>query len=222
MSGYTMTQMEVLYAGPGAYQAAGALTTGYVQAAANATTEQTIMTAASGASGAEGFSQPYLPAGYFQQGRQNQLVKIRAYGLISWVATASTTATLTMGFQSAGQGTATGVPASKTVGTVISSPAIPNNSTSQTNAPWMMEIDLVANKVGYGTTAVSTSLQASGFFSVQAATLANSWTAALTPQVVTTLDSTVSQFVYFSVTFGTNASVSNTCTCIGVTMFGCN
>lgn len=221
MSGYTMTQTEVLYAGPGAYQAAGALTTGYAQVNAAATTEQVLVTAASGASGAAGFSQPYIPAGFFQQGRQNQLVRIVATGIVSWVATASTTTTFKFGFQTAPQGTATGVPANSP-NLLITSAAFANNSTSQTSIPWRAEIELLANKVGYGTSAVSTSLQVFGTCGFTAATLANSQDGPMTPQVVTTVDSTVNNFLYASVTFGTNASASNTCTLLCWQVFGCN
>jgi|SRR5579859_8085171 len=216
-----MTQMEVLYAGPGAYQAAGALTTGYAAAAASATTEQTLVQSSTGASGAGGFSQPYLPAGYFQQGRQNQLVRITGHGIISWVATASTTATFKIGFQTAAQGNNAGVPANGPV-TLITSPAYANNSTAQTNIPFRFEVELLANKVGIGTTAVSTSLQVTAVGGFTAATLANSQYGPWTPQAVTTVDSTVNNFIYASVTFGTNASASNTATLLEWNVFGCN
>lgn len=216
-----MTQMEVLYAGPGAYQAAGALTTGYVAAAASATTEQVLVQTSSGASGAGGFSQPYLPAGFFQQGRQNQLVKIVANGVISWVSTALTTATFKLGFQTTAQGGSGGVP-SGSPNLLITSIAIPNNSTAQTNVGWRMEVELLATKVGIGTTAVATAVQATGWTSTAAATAANCVTAPMTPQAVTTIDSTVNNFIYASVTFGTNASASNSCTLLSWNVFGCN
>lgn len=219
MSGYTTTWTELLFAGPSAYQAAGAATAGWVQAAANATTEQSLVVGASGASGAGGFTQPYLPAGFFQQGRRNQLVKVIASGIVSWVATASTTATFKFGFQTAVQGTTTTMSGNTAL---ITSQAYPNNSTSQSSIAWRFEIELLATQVGYGTSAVATAILATGAGGFTAATNANSIWGPLAPNVTTTIDSTVNQYLYGSVTFGTNASASNTCTMLEMAVFGCN
>ena len=218
-----MTQMEVLFAGPSAYQAAGAATAGWVQAAAAVTTEQSLVVGATGASGAAGFVQPVIPAGYFQQGRRNQLIKIVANGIISWIATASTTATFKFGFQTAVNGTTTTM-ANNT--TLITSQVLPNQSLAQTNIPWRFEIELLATQVGYGTSAVSTAIQACGVGGVTTA-ITNAvgvvppW-GPLAPNVTTTIDNTVNQFIYGSITFGTNASASNTCTMLQMAVFGCN
>jgi hypothetical protein len=42
------------------------------------------------------------------------------------------------------------------------------------------------------------------------------------PNVTTTIDSTVNNFLYGSITFGSNASASNTCTMLQMDVFGCN
>lgn len=218
-----MTQMEVLFAGPSAYQAAGAATAGWVQAAANVTTEQHLMVGATGASGAAGFTQPLIPAGYFQQGRRNQLIKVVASGIASWVATASTTITWKFGFQSAVQGTSTTMTGNTAL---ITSQVFPNQSTTQTNVPWRFEIELLATQVGYGTSAVSTAIQACGVGGYSPAVVLGTGSIApwgpMPPNVTTTIDSTVNNFVYGSVTFGTNASASNTCTMLQMAVFGCN
>lgn len=224
MSFITGTQMETLFAGPATYQAAGAATAGWVQAAAAVTTAQPLMVAASGASGAVGFVQPAIPAGFFQPGRANQLVKIVANGIISWVATASTTATFQFGLQAAAQGTSTAAPTFAP--SLISSMVIPNQTLAATNIPWRFELELLARQTGYGATAVSTALLVTGFGGVTTAVtnavgVVPIW-APLTPQVVTTVDASVNNYIGATITFGTNASASNTCTMLNMLVFGCN
>jgi hypothetical protein len=220
----TATQMEVLFAGPATYQASGAATAGWVQAAAAVTTAQPLMVAASGASGAVGFVQPMIRGGYIQPGRTNQLIKIVASGIVSWVATASTTCTFQFGFQAAAQGTSTTAPTFAPA--LISSMVIPNQTLAATNIPWRFELDLLARQVGYGSTAVSTALLITGFGGVTTA-ITNAvgvvpiW-APLTPQVVTTVDASVNNYIGATVTFGTNASASNTCTMLSMIVYGCN
>jgi hypothetical protein len=216
-----LTQPEVWYNGPLAYQAAGNATTGWVQAAASVTTAQALTVAASGASGAAGATQPYFPAGFWQ--RQGQHAVIKAHGLVSWVATASTTCTFAFGTAATPQGTTTTVTATNTF---ITSPAYPNQSTAQTNIPWHFEIDMTCTKVGIGTTAVSTALLSTGFGGVlPAVTLAVGviplW-GPLLGNVMTTFDSSINQYMWASVTFGTNASASNTCTMLSCYIYGMN
>ena len=221
MSFYTGTQTEVLFAGPATYQAAGGATAGWAQVAAAATTLQNLVVGATGASGGSDVVQPQLPGGFFQQGRANQVVKVIANGIVSWVATASTTATFEFGLTTAQQGTATGaVAGTKTV--LLTSQAYPNNSTSQTNIAWRFEYEILARQVGFGTTAVSTALLATGFGGFTAATNANSIWGPLPPQVVTTIDASIPYYLYGAVTFGTNASASNTCTMLDMIVFGGN
>ena len=217
-----MTQMEVLFAGPSAYQAAGAATAGWVQAAAAVTTEQHLMVGATGASGAAGFTQPLIPAGYFQQGRRNQLIKIVASGIVSWTATA-TTMTWKFGVQSAVQGTSTTMTGNTAL---ITSQVFTNQTTSQTNVPWRFDIELLATQVGYGTSAVATAIQACGIGGFSPAVVPAVGSVApygpMPPNVTTTIDSTVNNFLYGSITFGSNGSASNTCTMLQMDVFGCN
>jgi hypothetical protein len=190
-----------------------------VQAAGAVTTAQSLVTGATGASGAAGFTQPYFPAGFWS--RQGQHAKIIAHGLVSWVTTASTTTTWAFGCSgSTPQGTATTI--SGTTATFLTTPAYVNNSTAQTNIPWHFEIDMMCTKVGVGITAVSTSILSTGFGGFTAATAANSIWGPLLGNVVTTFDPTVNQFMYVSVTFGTNASASNTCTMLNCYIYGMN
>lgn len=215
---------ETLFAGPLTYQAAGTATAGWVQAAANVTTIQNLVTSASGASGAVGFTQPLLPPlpGFWHP---NSLIKITASGIVSWVATASTTATFTFGTTTAAQGTTTGAAAGTPI-TLITSQVFPNQSTAQTNAPWRFDIELLVRQVGYGTTAVSTAILATGVGGYSPAITGAVGVVApygpMPPNVVTTVDTSVNNWLWGAVTFGTNASVSNTCTMLDMLVFGCN
>jgi len=218
VTGYTLTQPEVWQAGPIAYQAAGNATTGFVQAAGAVTTQQSLVTAASGASGAAGSWQPYFPAGFWQ--RPGQVVKIILHGLVSWVGTAGTTATFAVGTSgSTPQGTATTITATNTF---FTSPAYVNNTTAQTGIPWHFDLDLICTKIGVGTTAVSTSILTTGIGGFTAATAANSVWGPVLGNVITTFDNSINQFMWASVTFGTNASASNTCTLLSCYVYGMN
>jgi hypothetical protein len=225
MSFITGTQMETLFAGPTPYQAAGAATVGWVQAAGAVTTAQPLMVAATGASGAVGFVQPKIGTDFWPSTKgAGALVKIITNGLISWVATAGTTATFQFGFQAAAQGTSTAAPTFAPA--LISSMVIPNQTLAATNIPWRFELDLLVKQVGYGSTAVSTAILVTGFGGVTTA-ITNAvgvvpiW-APLTPQVVTTVDASIPNWIGATVTFGTNASASNTCTMLNMLVFGCN
>ena len=205
-------------AGPIAYQAAGNATTGMVQAAGAVTTQQSLVTSASGASGAAGSWQPYFPAGFWQ--RPGQVVKIVLHGLVSWVGTAGTTTTFAVGTSgSTPQSTTTTITATNTF---FTSPAYVNNTTAQTNIPWHFDLDLICTKVGFGTTAVSTSLLTTGIGGFTAATAANSVWGPVLGNVITTFDASINQFMWVSVTFGTNASASNTCTLLSCYVYGMN
>ena len=219
MTGYTLTQPEVWQAGPIAYQAAGAATVGWPQAAGAVTTAQSLVSAASGASGAAGSYQQYFPAGFWS--KQGQVCKVILHGLVSWVATASTTCTFTFGTAgSTPQGTGTTLSGSPVA--LFTSPAYVNNSTAQTNIPWHFDLDILCTKVGVGSTAVSTSLLTTGVGGFTAATAANSVWGAVPGNVMTTFDQSINQFIYVAVTFGTNASASNTCTLLSSYIYGMN
>lgn len=222
MTGYTLTQPEVWQAGPIAYQAAGVATVGWAQAAASVTTAQSLVTAQSGASGAAGSQQPWLPAGFWQRSGQHAIIK--AHGIVSWVATAGTTATFAFGTSgSTPQGTTTTITATNTF---LTSPVYVNQSTAATNIPWHFELDLLCTKVGVGTTAVSTSILTTGIggltTAVTGAVGVQPIFGALPGSVITTFDASINQFMWASVTFGTNASVSNTATMLSCYVYGMN
>jgi hypothetical protein len=218
LTGYTLTQPEVWQAGPIAYQAAGNATVGWVQAAAVSVAAQSLVTAATGASGAAGSYQPWLPAGFWQ--RQGQHAIIKAHGLVSWVGTAGTTITFACGTSgSTPQGTATTITATNTF---FTSQAYINGTVAQTNIPWHFELDLLCTKVGVGTTAVSTSILTTGFGGFLAALPANTFFGPVLGNVITTFDPSINQYVWWSVTFGTNSSASNTCTLLSCYIYGMN
>jgi hypothetical protein len=211
----------VIWAGPIAYQAAGAATAGWVTAAASATTAQSLVTGATGASGAAGFAQAFLPQGFWQ--RPGQHVKIVASGIASWLATAGTTMTWSFGLTPAAQGAATTLTSPTAL---MTSQAYPGQSTAQAAVPWRFDIDLLCTKVGVGTTAVSTSVLATGFGGFMPAVVLPVASIApmgpLPPLVTTTIDSSATGFIYGAVTFGTNASASNTCTMLSMYVYGMN
>ena len=216
---------EVLFSGPATTQAAGAATAGWVQVAGAVTTIQNLVQGATGASGGVDFVQPVIPAGFWKPGRQNQLIKITATGIVSWVATAATTATWSFGVTTQAQFAATGAAAGTPI-TLITSQVFPNQTTAQTNAPWRFDIDLLAKQVGFGNTAISTSILATGVggFSpaVVGATGAIAPWGPMPPNVTTTVDASINNYVWAAITFGTNASASNTCTMLRMDVHGCN
>jgi hypothetical protein len=215
---------EVIFGGPLTYQAAGTATAGWVQVAGAVTTIQNLVTGVTGASGATGFTQPVLPPGpgFWHPGL---VIKIIANGIASWVATASTTITWSFGVTTAPQAAATGAAAGTPI-TLITSQVYPNQSTAQTNVPWRFDIDLLVRQVGYGTTAVSTSILATGVGGFMPAVVLPVASIApygpLPPNVVTAVDTSVNNWVWGAITFGTNGSASNTCTMLDMIVKGEN
>jgi hypothetical protein len=215
---------EVLFAGPDTTQAAGAATAGWAAVAVSATTAQNLVVGATGASGGSDVVQPVIPKGFFKPGRSNQTVVIDAYGIISTVATAGTTASFTFGVQPAAQGTTAGAPTSGV--TLITSPLYNNASIAWSSIPWAFHINLLAKRVGFGTTAISTSILATGYGGVQPlVTPAVGFVPSfgpIAPNVTTTIDASIDNYIWAAVTFGTNASTSNSCTMLDMIVFGCN
>jgi len=221
VTGYTLTQPEVWQAGPIAYQAAGVALTGWPACQPSVTTQQSLVMAATGASGAAGSYQPYFPAGFWS--KQAQVVKIIAHGVLS-VSSAATTMTFAFGTSgSTPQGSSTFTVTA--TNTFLTSPAYSNSSVAQTNAPWHFDIDLLCTKVGVGTTAVSTSILATGV---------GGWTPAIVPavgaipnyspmpgSVITTFDQSINQFFWVSVTYNAS-SASNLCTMLSCYIYGMN
>jgi hypothetical protein len=216
---------EVVFAGPDTTQAAGAATAGWAQVAVSSTTAQNLVVGATGASGGSDTVQPVIPAGFFKPGRSNQVVTIEAAGIISTVATAGTTASFTFGVSTAAQLAATGVPAA-TATTLITTGLYNNASIAWSSIPWYFRINLHAKRVGFGTTAIATSILASGFGGVTPlvtpAVGAVPNFGPIGPNVTTTIDASINNYIWAAVTFGTNASTSNTCTMLHMIVDGRN
>jgi hypothetical protein len=140
MSFYTGTQSEVLFAGPpAAYTAGGATST----AAFNLT---------AGSTG--NYQQPLLPGGFWQQGRNGQLVAWELYLKVTAQASA-TTLTLVVGLDTAANSISG-------IATLISLPAL--TVTSYT-AGGIYLSGLIQNYgAGYGTSSVATNLQTSCWY----------------------------------------------------------
>lgn len=163
-------------------------------------TAQALVQAASGASGAAGSDQPYFPAGFWQ--KPKQVAKVIMHGVMTSPASAGTM-TFSLGTSgSTPQGTTVAPTATNTLWT---SSAYNPQSVAQTNAPWHFDLDILCQKVGVGTTAVSTALLTSGV---------GGWTPAITPAVgavpsygptpgavITTFDASINQFIWAAVTF---------------------
>jgi hypothetical protein len=216
---------EVIFAGPLTYQAAGAATVGWAQVAASSTAAQCLVTGATGASGGTDFTQPLLnPGGGLWHERL--VLKILAAGVVSTVVTAATTATFSFGVTTAPQLALTTGPATGTPITLMTSQAYVNAGVAWSNIPWRFDIDLLVRQVGYGTAAVSTAILATGIGGVTPlvtpAVGAVPNFGPLPPSVTTTVDTSVNNWVWGAVTFGTNASTSNTCTMLDMIVLGLN
>jgi hypothetical protein len=170
------------------YQAAGTATAGWVTANAAVSTNQSLVVAASGASGAAGSDQPYFPAGFWQ--KPKQVAKIILHGVYTNPASAGTM-TFSLGTSgSTPQGTTTTITATNTLWT---SQAYNPQSVVQTNANWHFDLDIMCQKVGVGTTAVSTALITTGAGGIT--------TAIVTGNVITTFDASINQFIWVGVAF---------------------
>jgi len=220
LTGYTLTQPEVWFCGPLAYQAAGVATTGWVTANAAVSTNQALVVGATGASGAAGFDQPYFPAGFWQ--KPKQVAKIILHGVMTSPASAGTM-TFSVGTSgSVPQGATTTITATNTLWT---SSAYNPQSVAQTNAPWHFDLDIMSQKIGVGVTAVSTALLTTGV---------GGWQPAVTPavgvvpsygpvpgSVITTFDSSINQFIWVGVAFSA-ALATWTCTMTSCYVYGMN
>lgn len=193
MSWFDGVPLSLLYAGP---------PQDYPAAAAAASTAQSLVTGATG-----GFSQPYIPQGFLPMGKSGILVMGSCNGKVTGQASA-TTMILTMGVATS---------ANSVAGTtLVSSPAI--TVTSFSSAGWEFDFKIVARGTGYGTTTVSTSLITSATMTTNTGTTAGITTQA-PPNLVTTIDASVTQWLYWTVTFST-ASATNSCTLQEVIVLG--
>ena len=194
MSGYTMTQEEVLYSGPPSnFPAAGSSSSSVVNAMVGATGD---------------YSQPMLPGGFWQQGRQNQLVRYTFSGACT-AESSATTLQVILGLDTT----------ANTIGgsTLLTYPAL--TVTSYSAGTIYGEGIIQCRGTGYGTSSVATSLLTSGSVSGYGNALAV--TAAAGPTALQTTDFSVNQWLYMTIQFSTN-NATNAFTLEQFVLEGCN
>lgn len=184
MSFYTATQCEALFSGPPA---------NYVAAATSAATAQSLVTGASG-----NYQQPLIPGGFFQQGRTNQLVTGEFSILMSGQASA-TTATIIAGLNTA----ANAIGGS----TLLTMPALVVTSFASGTVYGNFMIQNRGS--GYNTSSVATNLLSSGW--VMGSGNSTNVFGCAGPTALQTVDFSVNQWLYLTVTFSTS-STSNSAT----------
>jgi len=178
MSGYTMTQEEVLYSGPPSnFPAAGTSSSSTVLAMVGATGD---------------YSQPLLPGGFWQQGRQNQVVRFTFSGACTAQSSATT---LTVGIV---LDTSPNSIASDTV--LLTYPAL--TVTSYSAGTIYGEGIIQSRGQGYGTSSVATNLYASGCIFGSGNSLNICGCAG--PTQLATTDFSVNQWMAMTIAFSTN------------------
>lgn len=167
-------------------------------AAANAasTAAQSICVGASA-----NFYLPFIPVGFWQMGREGQLLIAHLTGLVTSSST-STTATITVGVNSTAA-TAGGSSAPTTT-VLYTSPALTMTSTTA-NLGWEVDLKILNRGTGYGTTATATSLFTSGIFSWSTAQQCGNATA----QPITNIDASVIQYMWATITFSTSSATNS-------------
>jgi hypothetical protein len=183
MSGYTLTQGEVLYSGPPAnYPAAGGSSTSEVSAMVGATGD---------------YSQPYWPGGFWQQGRQNQVSSFK-FCLLVTAQSSATTLTVKLRANTAPNSFTTSDPL------LLAFSAI--TITSYSSGTVWGEGFVQCRGTGFGTSSVSTNLLSSG--TITGAGNSTSVTGGGGPTALQTLDFSVNQWLELSVTMSTNSGTN--------------
>jgi hypothetical protein len=195
MSIFDGVPLALIYAGP---------PQDYPAAAAASSAAQSLVTGASG-----GFSQPYIPQGFIPLSGSGRLVMGSALGKVTGQASATTMA-VSMGLATASNSIVTGAV------TLVTSPVI--TMTSFASAGWEFDFKCVIRGAGYGTTTVATSVLTSATMTVSNLTTAGITTQAA-PNLVTTVDASVTQWLWWSVTFSTS-STTNSCTLQEILVMG--
>lgn len=191
MSWYDGVPIASLYVGP---------PQDYPAAAAASVAAQSLVTGASG-----GFSQPSIPVGFFPLDKQGRAVVGHLGGKVTGQASA-TTAIFAVGLATASNSIATGAV------TLVTLPAI--TITSLSNVGWEIDFKTVMRGAGYGTTTVATTLASTAIASV-----GSNLQATAAPAIVTTVDASVTQWLWASVTFSTS-SATNSATMQSAIMYG--
>jgi hypothetical protein len=181
LTAYTGTQSEVIFANGFAYPAANA-------ASASA---QSLITGASGK-----YQQPVFYGGFWQEGRSNQVSTADFVISITGQASA-TTAIITAGLNTA--------PNNITGSTLVASSAI--TVTSFSSASFIGRLLISNFGSGYGTSSVSTNLQSS--MNLVYTNSATNGTNAAGPTALQTIDFSVNQWLYLTVTFSTSSATNS-------------
>jgi hypothetical protein len=189
---------QCLFAGP---------TSNYTAAAASSSAAQSLITGSTG-----NFDQPVIPFGFWPQSSTGgQGLWGALTGIISGQSSA-TTAIITIGLVSSSNSIA---------GTSLLATSA-YTVTSLSSAAWQMTFGINTRTIGYGTTTVSTTLQTTGNFTINLSAPPTAGTSNVVPaNVVTTIDASVNQWLYATVTFNTS-STSNSCTLQQALLFGAN
>ena len=154
--------------------------------------------------------QPLLPGGFFQQGRQNQVVAVDFAVILSGQSSA-TTATFTAGLSTT-SGNISG-------STLVASSGLTCTSFSSGSAVGRIIINCFG--VGYGTGATGTETNLWSSILVNGFGNAAFQGAAGGPTNLTTIDFSINQWLYLSVTFST-ASATNSATLQQILVSGLN
>jgi hypothetical protein len=197
MSWYDGVPLSMLAAGPPANFAA---------ADASSSAAQSLITGATG-----DYYQPAVPFGFWQMGQSAQLLRLWLSGVVTGQSSA-TTMLITVGAAST-TNTITG----GTATTLASTPAL--TVTSLSGAGWETDVWILNRGTGYGTSTVSTSLLTGGTYTVGAASGTSGASTVIVPNSVTTIDASVPQWLYATVTFSTSSS-TNSCTLEMFSVFG--
>jgi hypothetical protein len=200
MSFLTGTQAEVMFANGFTYPAANA----------SSAAAQSLITGASGK-----FQQPFFPGGFFQQGRTGQVAKAEFTVTLTGQSSA-TTATFTAGLNTA----------ANTIGgsTLVAANAV--TVTNFSSSIWHGELLISCFGAGYGTSSVSTNLSSTLDirFNNSATTQPSSTGGGVTlggPTALQTIDFSVNQWLYLTVTFSTS-SATNSATLGQLVLYGLN
>lgn len=201
MSWFDGVPMVLLFAGP---------IQNYPAANANSSAVQSLITGATG-----GFQQARIPASFMQAYKAPFIVEGKYNGIVT-ASTAATTMTVIVGLAAASNSTSGG-----TATTITTSQAVVINSVSA-NLGWSFNFHALFRTIGYGTTTVSSTILTSSRLLVNTSTATATATATIaesSPTTVTTIDASVDQWVYATVTFST-ASATNSCQLQQTLLFG--
>jgi hypothetical protein len=196
MSFTTGTQSEVIFSGPPA---------NYTAANASSSSAQSLIAGATG-----NYQQPVFLGGFWQQGRTGQCARVTFAGNLAGQGSA-TTAIFTAGLNTA----------ANTIGGSTLAATNAQTVTSFASGAFFGEFLIQNRGSGYGTSSVSTNLLTSGYAMVQNGSTTGGTNALAVPTALQTIDFSVNQWLYLTVTFSTSSS-SNSATLTSLVVYGEN